>query len=75
MNLFHKDIDNFLNDAFTLFAERVRDALNRHGASKVYVVLVVKFIRVYNGEEQITSKSFIAKTHDIFATMRQLKRC
>ena len=36
VNLIHKDIDNFLNDAFTLFAERVKDALNRHGALKVW---------------------------------------
>ena len=68
VNLIHKDIDNFLNDAFTLLAERVKDALNRHGALKVYAVLVVKFIRVFNGEEQIAPKSFIAKTRDIFAT-------
>ena len=68
INLIHKDIENFLNDAFTLFAEHVKDALNRYGALKVYAVLVVKFIRVFNGEEQIVSKSFIAKTCDIFAT-------
>ena len=62
INLLHKDIDNFLNEAFTLFAERVRDASNRHGALKVYAVLVVKFIRVINAKEQIASKSSIAKT-------------
>ena len=50
INLIHKDIDNFLNDAFTLFAKHVKDALNRYGALKVYAVLVVKFIRVFNGE-------------------------
>ena len=68
INLIHKDINNFLNDLFTLFAERVKDALNRHGALKVYAVLVLKFIRVFSGEEQIASKSFIAKTRDLFAT-------
>ena len=46
----------------------MKDALNRHGALKVYAVLVVKFVRIFNGKEQISSKSFIAKTRDIFAT-------
>ena len=46
----------------------MKDALNRHGALKVYAVISVKFIRIFNGEENIASKSFIAKTHDVFAT-------
>ena len=45
----------------------MKDVLNRHRALKVYALLV-KFISVFSGEEQIASKSFIAKTHDIFAT-------
>ena len=43
INFIYKGFDNFLNNAFSVFAERVR-------------------------EEQITSKSFIAKTREIFST-------
>lgn len=45
MNLDYKDINEFLNDAFTLFGINIKKASNRFGPLKVYTVLGAKFVK------------------------------
>ena len=64
----HIDIGAFLDDASMLFQQRIRKAVNKYGAIKVYGVLAAKFRRVLNDEEVVTLKTFMAKTSEIFNT-------
>lgn len=66
INLTHIDINEFLDDAFALFEERIRICLNRYGPLKVYTVLGAKFKKVLNdGKEDFDFKTFIATTKEI----------
>ncbi|XP_051168414.1 uncharacterized protein LOC127286143 [Leptopilina boulardi] len=69
MNLDYMDINEFLDDAFSLFQVNIQKALNRYGPIKVYTVLGAKFIKdSVNGIEKSELKTFIAKTEAILST-------
>ncbi|XP_043477531.1 uncharacterized protein LOC122508319 [Leptopilina heterotoma] len=71
MNLDYKDINEFLDDAFSLFKVNIEKALNRFGPLKVYTVLYAKFVKdsIDGKTEEISDlKTFIAKTGDILVT-------
>ncbi|XP_043482540.1 uncharacterized protein LOC122511404 [Leptopilina heterotoma] len=71
MNLDYKDINEFLDDAFSLFKVNIEKALNKFGPLKVYTVLFTKFVKdSIDGKTQEISdlKTFIAKTGDILVT-------
>lgn len=66
INLIHKDISAFLEDACILFENYIKRTLHKHGPLKVYGVLNAKFRKYINDEEKIDIKYFNTKSEKIF---------
>lgn len=68
VNIVHKDIVVFFEDALVSFEKHFRAALNEHGALKVYSVFGENSQRVLNDKEVIEFETFIAETNKICPT-------
>ena len=65
VNLVHKDLISFLNDAKTTSTKRLTNALRNHGNLKVNVVLACKFSIMKNGELIEETKFFNTRNERI----------
>ena len=65
VNLVHKDLISFLNDAKTTSTKRLTNALRNHGNLKVNVVLACKFSIIKNGELIEETKFFNTRNERI----------
>lgn len=66
VNISHKDIENFLEDAEKLYVKNIKDTLETHTSLKVNATLLAKYSKISNDEEILKVKNFSTKNVEIF---------